>query len=44
MKIYNEAKRYLWDCEPFLELGTALFGLIPTGSVEWLAVMAGMRE
>ena len=44
MKIYNEAKRYLGDCELFLELGTALFGLIPTGPIEWLAVTEGMRE
>ena len=44
MKIYNEATRYPGDCELFLDFGTALFDLISTGPVEWLAVPEGMRE
>jgi hypothetical protein len=30
--------------ELFLDLGVALFGLIPIGTVEWLVVRKGMRE
>ena len=44
MKIYNEATRYLGDCDLFLELGTALFGLVPVGPVLWLPVTEGRRD